>query len=607
MGVEVLPDVSAQLLRTLGLKEGDILRVMKTLDGKFGRTGAGAGGAPLSPGLNRQEDEDRITPVNGSGGLFSGKDGALRNNTRKGRPAPPVQTRDVVDDAAFRPPAAQAQPKAATPLAGAPARQPTSGSGAGAGVGGKGFEDDAWDVKPARTAAMAAAQGQRFEAGGVEPPPGPPPGQQHVQPPQQVSRGNDDLSLLALPLQPMPTGAAAPPPTPAPSAQAPPQQQPQQQQQQQPQAPPPAQQGADQALFDKIAALAPPRQRPMAPPAVAQLQQSGGAGGLAPPPRAASAPGFNPNPHPQAQALQAQSTGYAPQQQGMYGQPTGMGMGLYAQPTGMPPLPMQGGFMAPQPAQQQQGVQAMQQNFPALQPQPTGMAFAPQSQFGQQAAGQQYLGPQQGQPTGFPQQQQQQQQQTGFQQQQASGFQQAQASGFQQTQPTGFAQQGFPPTQGYQQVMVSGAQTGSSPFADPPRLPFQPVMASGSANSFAPQQTGFQPQPTGFQPQQQQQQQQQQPGFSMPQPTGLNNGYQQQQQYAHPPIPPMPQLPPQQTGGVFGPSQPLAGTTTPLVPQKTGPPPPVRFGVSPAAQALMPQPTGRANLGRATPQNPFGF
>ena len=39
MDENILPDISASVLRTLGLKEGDILRVMKYLDIKFGRSG----------------------------------------------------------------------------------------------------------------------------------------------------------------------------------------------------------------------------------------------------------------------------------------------------------------------------------------------------------------------------------------------------------------------------------------------------------------------------------------------------------------------------------------------------------------------------------------
>jgi hypothetical protein len=37
MGEENLPDVTPALLRTLGIKEGDILRIMKFLDQKYGR------------------------------------------------------------------------------------------------------------------------------------------------------------------------------------------------------------------------------------------------------------------------------------------------------------------------------------------------------------------------------------------------------------------------------------------------------------------------------------------------------------------------------------------------------------------------------------------
>lgn len=39
MGEENLPDITPALLRTLGLKEGDILRVTKHLDSKFARSG----------------------------------------------------------------------------------------------------------------------------------------------------------------------------------------------------------------------------------------------------------------------------------------------------------------------------------------------------------------------------------------------------------------------------------------------------------------------------------------------------------------------------------------------------------------------------------------
>merc|ERR1712093_899904 len=87
-------------------------------------------------------------------------------------------------------------------------------------------------------------------------------------------------------------------------------------------------------------------------------------------------------------------------------------------------------------------------------------------------------------------------------------------------------------------------------------------------------------------------------GFQYPMQTGMQPGMPQQQQqngfssFNPPPVPPILQQ----------------NTIAPLVPQKTGPPPPVRFGVTGDAKKLMPQATGRrANLSQATPQNPFGF
>lgn len=47
MDESILPDITPEVLRTLGLKEGDILRVMKFLDGKFGRNSKHTSTGPL--------------------------------------------------------------------------------------------------------------------------------------------------------------------------------------------------------------------------------------------------------------------------------------------------------------------------------------------------------------------------------------------------------------------------------------------------------------------------------------------------------------------------------------------------------------------------------
>lgn len=109
------------------------------------------------------------------------------------------------------------------------------------------------------------------------------------------------------------------------------------------------------------------------------------------------------------------------------------------------------------------------------------------------------------------------------------------------------------------------------------------------------QQTGFQglaPQPTGFGFQAQPQQSMQTginsvlPPPLQPQPTGMNGVGSMHYTTSPPPIPPIPQQP----------------TAAPLTPQKTGPAPPIRFGVKhDAPKKLAPQPTGlRANLAQAS-------
>lgn len=485
MGEENLPDISEKLLRTLGLKEGDILRVMKHLDSKFGHN---------KDQEKRGEGEE--------GGLFSGPGGTLRNNTRKGRPAPPVQTNDVVDPKAFEQKSDDAVKKpadsTATPLASAPTPEKKV----------EGFEDNAWEVKPSRQASTSAP------APAAEPAKAPEPATTAPAPAAAapaLTGSMGELSLLDMPALKPEVTAPAPAPAPQPPAQAP--------------APAQAAQptGATPSLFDQVAQVKampadqinPPRLRPQPP------QQNGQGGLIAPPPqRAASAPqnpqnasAFPPPP------LQPQLTGYN-------GAPN---MHAQVAPPGQSLSDLQ------RMQQQQQQMQGFQQNpgfpqqFPqnGIMPQPTGYnTFSP--------------GPMQPQPTGYQFQPPIQSQPTGFQ----PGMQPMQ-TGF---QPQGFQQGGF--------------QTNASPFADPPRAPFQP-------------------QPTGF-------------GYQAaplnPQATGVNRF-----------------LPPAiQPAGGFGntpspppvPPMPTQAAAPALVPQRTGPAPNIKFGVQ--AKKLTPQPTGRANLAKAS-------
>ncbi|EEP76673.1 conserved hypothetical protein [Uncinocarpus reesii 1704] len=194
MDESVLPDITADTLRTLGLKEGDTLRVMRYLDDKYNRKSKARN---VSFG-----GEEVIGNGEEAGGLFSGPGGALRNNTRKGRPAPPVQTSDVVDPKAFSlndpsKPASSAGKESSQ--VSSPAREKDEP---------KGFEDSAWEVKHPKVSASSTTPSSMTVT------------QTQAQP--TLTGAMADLSLLQEPLQPTKTSQ-----TPQPSQPTVPQPQPQ--------------------------------------------------------------------------------------------------------------------------------------------------------------------------------------------------------------------------------------------------------------------------------------------------------------------------------------------------------------------------------------------
>ncbi|KAK3337064.1 hypothetical protein B0T19DRAFT_59449 [Cercophora scortea] len=530
MDESVLPDVDASVLRNLGLREGDIIKVMRYLDSKYGRNKkAGA------------EDGDA------GGGLFSGPGGTLRNNTRKGRPAPPVETSNVVDPKAFskQKDGGASEAKAPSPTTASPpkaAATPASTKPA------SGFDDDAWDVKPSR--AQPAEPTPQPAARAPEPAPAPAPAPAQAQAPAPapapaapapapapkpapLTGSMQELSLLTQPLQPEKVQPPAPPALSLAPAQPP------------AQAPAPAMQipqptGANPGFF---AGMPPPnvntqqfaqmpqlaaRQRPLAP------QYTQGQGALMPPPppsRPLSAPQAAPVSSFTPPPLQPQMTGYQTQIA-----PPGQSLNEIAQAR------LQQQYLQMQAQQQQQQQQQMQAMMPMMTGMPTQQGFTP-NQFVPQPTGM-MNGPQSMQPSPF-----------------ADPRPQQQFSSI-QMQPTGYG------AFNQQQPQQQPQQFGSS-FLPPPLEPQRTAMP-----------------------------QQQQPPMQISQPTGMGMGMgmggyapqQQQQGFA--------------SNGMGG----LAPPMQPLMPQQTGPPPPVRFGVSNETKKLAPQPTGRrANLAAATPNNPFGF
>lgn len=527
-------DITKELLRTLGLREGDILKVMKTLDKKFDRKTKSVGFSEGSEASNGD-------------GLFSGPGGSLKNNTSKGRPAPPVQTNNTVDADAFK---VDGKKKGPTP--------PEKGDG---------FEDDAWNPKPARA-----------EPKPVETPKSPPPAAEAIAPapaqPKPAPPHADLIHLLDTPLQPVvqhQTGPALP-------ASATPPAPPQGTQPAQPVQPQPT--GATPGFFQQL----PPQQTGLPQ----QLQQQT----------------MN-----QQQPLMQQQTGYAPQMNAQQPQP------LQAQPTALNgPLTLGGARQRPAPPVQPQFTQNALMPPPPARPGSAPQQVSQQNGFGPPNALMPQLTGAPGptfNPAANPGQSLVDMQRSRIQQQMTA----------QPLQPmqTGYQGQIMPQQTGYLQN-----QLNISPFADSNRVQSPPQMQGFTAPPMQPQMTGYQPQlqpqPTGMM----QPMQPQQTGFGQapmqPQPTGMNvfggGGYA--------PPPPVPQIPQQfQNVGQSAPFQPqsqfgqhqqaqntgigggLQALAQPLVPQKTGPPPPVSFGLG--AKKLTAQPTGRANLSKATASNPFGF
>lgn len=177
MDESVLPDLDASTLRTLGLREGDILRVMKHVRALTGALPKAPDAGPRDAEQIRKDEElarQLQAQDGGSGrdgsGLFSSSTGALKS-TRRGRPDPSSRPRaasavsaDLLGEAASRiatPPLPSKSPL----LEPDGARRPSSTAPV---IGG--FDDDAWTVKPSTKPATPAPA----PAPAPTPPPPPP-------------------------------------------------------------------------------------------------------------------------------------------------------------------------------------------------------------------------------------------------------------------------------------------------------------------------------------------------------------------------------------------------------------------------------------------------
>lgn len=439
MDESVLPDITPETLRSLGLKEGDILRVMRYLDNTLGRTGSRTRTRNVSFGGEQVIGNGDGSPP----GIFSGPGGALHNNTRKSRPTPAVQTGDVVDPKAFEQP--DEGKKESSP---AGAEKPVP----------RGFDDDAWEVKHPRQSTPAPAT-----TSPASPPSSAAPPATTQPPPKPLSSALADLASLHPPLQPSPATTAPPvSPPPAPAASAP---------MIQPQ--PTAIQPQPTAIQPQPTAIQPQQT------AIQSPQQTG------------ATPGFFSQLGPQP--LQPQLTGY--QQQNLpirqQSQLTGQNplvTSLPQRPLSAPQnVPQHGPFGAPPPLH---SAGPLQSTGPAVAPPGQSLAELNQQRFQQpQLTG--FMGPssfQSGiapQPTGFPGQpgfQPLTTQPTGF-----GGFTQPQPPP-QQPMPTGINTSLPPPPLLSQPTGLNGMY-GTMPVTNSPP-PVPPIPPQPTASPLAPQKTG---------------------------------------------------------------------------------------------------------------------
>jgi actin cytoskeleton-regulatory complex protein SLA1 len=408
----ILPDITDSTLRTLGLREGDIIRVTKAIDARRPKVSS----KPVSSEVNLLGNDEgttppRATPSPGPPNLFTGPGGQLKN-ARRGRPtaSKTASTAPGAVDLSAISTASEQIARSTTPLVSSPTSAPATLSPPGQGqvpsrsnsAAASGFDDDAWTNRPSSTKPITPTPPVPERVPSVpplpaglatslsaptpqQPPRAPSAPAAQVTPSTSASSGGglakttdadifNQLARLSQLRVQGPTAAAAPKPSPAPSPSI--------------ASPPPASYNQAPGVGPSPSPLG---QRLLPPPAA-----SGPRGPFAPVPanQGLLAPlvptttgfnGFMPTrPATSPSFLGSQQTGFqpslAPQPTGfqppsLAPQPTGFQPSLVSQPTGFQPS------LAPQPTGFQSSLASQPTGFqPSLAPQPTGFGMG--SPFG---------------------------------------------------------------------------------------------------------------------------------------------------------------------------------------------------------------------------------
>ncbi|PWN42572.1 hypothetical protein IE81DRAFT_301880 [Ceraceosorus guamensis] len=358
----ILADIESSTLRSLGLREGDIIRVDKFIKRKYKRPDAApsteskeAAQIRADEEMARKLQENEQSARRGASNspapnLFSGPDGSLRNNTRRGRPAPKTNGSGSVDPAGIAA-AAEGLARTVSPPTRASTASPTVVRKATHPTGAGGFDDDAWTPRPSSTQPSTPG----LSAAAPKPasvPPTPPPAPVPAAAPAPTPPTPPAAAPAPAVVSPPPTAAAAPPSDP------------------------------NSALFDKLAAMKPPSAglspRPGASPAngsyLSGYNPNAPRGPLAPVPGnqgllSPLVPTSGTGQFVPTSGLGPQATGYNNGYGGMQPQQTGY---MQPQQTGyMQQQPQQTGYMQPQQTGYGMGM-SMGMSSPGMMSQPTG-------------------------------------------------------------------------------------------------------------------------------------------------------------------------------------------------------------------------------------------
>lgn len=155
----ILGDITEGTMRSLGLREGDIIRVRKYIEISIPKSVPPKDDSALVSNdeeLARvlQEEENSGSKRSPAPNLFSGPNGALKNNTqRRGRPIPSKTLPPTSVDANSISNASESIKRTGSPSLLSPSSSPSQGPVRAGSVPpiSSGFEDDAWTNRPSST------------------------------------------------------------------------------------------------------------------------------------------------------------------------------------------------------------------------------------------------------------------------------------------------------------------------------------------------------------------------------------------------------------------------------------------------------------------------